>query len=70
MRIIELLNSLRLPINNEQAEVLDKFNEGEVILKSDLDKREQLLANQLVNQNVLLRKQNAEGKITYSKKIR
>lgn len=70
MRIIELLNSLKLPINNEQAEILSLFDENEIILKSDLAPREQLLANELVNQNILLRKQNDDGKITYRKKIR
>ena len=70
MRIVELLTGLNLPINNEEAEVLSKFNEGATILKADLEPREQLLANALVNKDVLTRRKNDEGKVSYSKKIR
>jgi hypothetical protein len=70
MKIVELLTNIQLPINNEEAEVLAKFNESEVLLKADLEEREQLLANQLVNKDVLTRRKNADGKITYTKKIR
>lgn len=70
MKIVELLTGLNLPLNNEEAEVLSKFNEDATILKSDLEPREQLLANALVTKEVLTRKKNVEGKITYAKKIR
>jgi hypothetical protein len=69
MKIVELLNSIRIPITNEEESILSRFNESEVVLKSDLDPREQLLANSLVNKDVLTRK-NADGKIKYYKKIR
>ena len=70
MKIVELLNSLQLPITNEESDVLEKFNESEIILKADLNEREQLLANALVNKDVLNRRKNADGKISYTKKIR
>jgi len=70
MKIVELLNSLQLPITNEEADVLGKISEGGKILKSELDPREQLIANNLVSKDVLLRKKNDEGKITYARKIR
>jgi len=70
MKIVELLNSLRVPITNEESEILDKFNESEIVLKAELEPREQLLANNLVNKDVLTRRTNAEGKIAYRKKIR
>jgi hypothetical protein len=69
MKIIELLNAIKLPITNEENEVLSKFDESETILKSELEPREQLLANSLVNKDVLKRK-NVDGKVTYLKKIR
>jgi hypothetical protein len=70
MKIIELLNSIRLPITNEESGILDKFLESEVLYKSELEPREQLLANNLVNKEVLLRKTAPDGKIAYTKKIR
>jgi hypothetical protein len=68
MKIVELLNRVQLPITNEEADLLTKFDDG-VILKSDLNERQQHLANQLVNKDVLLRR-NQDGKIIYKKKIK
>ena len=70
MRIIELLNSLTIPINNEESAVLEKFNESETIAKSSLEPREQLLANGLVTKDILTRKRDNDGKIVFTKKIR
>lgn len=69
MKIIELLNNVRLPINNEQADLLGRFEHEPRIIKSALNEREQEIANQLTAQDVLLRR-NDNGQITYSKKIR
>ncbi len=70
MKIVELLNNISIPLTNEEASILSKFNEGGVILKADLDPREQLLANNLVTKDVLKRTKNSEGKLTFAKKIR
>jgi len=69
MRIVELLNNLSVPLTNEESEILDKFANLTEISKSSLDPREQLLANQLVNKEVLTRKNNGQ-QIIYKKKIR
>ena len=69
MKIVEVLSGISVPITNEEAAVLAKFNESTTILKSDLDPREQLLANNLVTKDVLVRKQS-EGKVVYQMKIR
>lgn len=66
MKIIELLNKVQLPITNEEADLLSKFNEQEKISRKELSEREIYIANQLVNKDVLLRKVN-DGKTTYSK---
>jgi hypothetical protein len=68
MKIVELLNKVRLPITNEEADVLGKFTESIEILKNELSPREIVLANQLVNKDILYRK-NDEGRIYYKKKI-
>lgn len=67
MKIVELTNKLLLPLTNEEQELLEKFT-NEPLAKSELDEREQILANQLTNKDVLLRK-SEDGKIHYSKKI-
>jgi len=70
MRIIELLTSLTIPINNEESEVLKKFNKSESIAKTSLEPREQLLANSLVTKDILTRRRDNDGKIVFTKKIR
>jgi hypothetical protein len=70
MKIIEIAKGkILLPITNEEAEVLAKFKTSESVLRHQLEDREIYLANQLVNKDILLRK-NHDGKITYSKKIK
>ena len=69
MKIVELLNHVQVPINNEQADLLGRFNHEPSIPKNKLDEREQLIANQLTAQDILLRR-NENCQITYTKKIR
>jgi hypothetical protein len=69
MKIVEIAGGkLQLPITNEEAEVLEKFKTNSSIVRRDLTEREVYIANQLVNKDILIRK-NTDGKITYSKKI-
>jgi len=69
MKIVEIAGGkLQLPITNEEAEVLEKFK-TDPIQRRELSEREIYIANQLVNKDVLLRK-NQDGKISYSKKIK
>jgi len=67
MKIVELYNNLQLPINNEEAELLERFIGATPIAKSHLTEREQILANQLTVKDVLLRT-NEDGKIYYKKR--
>jgi hypothetical protein len=69
MKIVELLNHVQIQLNNEQADLLGRFQHESKINKSALNEREQLIANQLTMQDVLLRR-NENGQITYTKKIR
>jgi hypothetical protein len=70
VKIIELLNNkqpLQMPITNEEAELLEKFKQGEV-QRQDLNEREIVVANAMVNKDVLYR-QNENGRIIYHKKF-
>lgn len=67
MKIVELLNKLTIPITNEEAEILELFEDHTEIFKHDLEPRQVILANQLVNKDILLRR-NETGKIFYKKK--
>lgn len=67
MKIVELTNKVLLPITNEEHELLAKFSDDS-IAKTQLDEREQVLANQLTVKDVLLRT-NEDGKIYYKKRI-
>ena len=66
MKIVEITKTkLLLPISNEESDLLEKFH-NEPIAKSQLDEREQLLANQLTEKDILLRS-NTDGQIYYKK---
>ncbi len=67
MRVVELVNKLRVPITNEEADILSLFEENSEIHKMDLTPRQQLLANYLVNKDILFRI-NENGRIIYKKK--
>jgi hypothetical protein len=69
MKIVELLNNVQVAINNEQADLLGRFQHEPKISKNALNEREQEIANQLTAQDILLRRQE-NGQITYKKKIR
>jgi hypothetical protein len=70
MKIIEVTENLSMVITNEEADVLSQFDEETpVMAKSDLSERQQLIANQLVNKDLLQRK-NENGKIIYKKRSR
>jgi hypothetical protein len=68
MKIVELVNKVHVPLTNEEADVLGKFHDRATIAREDFDHRQVMIANHLVNKDVLLRK-NEDGKIYYRKKI-
>jgi len=68
MKIIELVNRPSVAISNEEADVLLQFDDSTPIIeKSDLSERQQIIANQLVNKDLLTRK-HENGKIVYKKR--
>lgn len=67
MKIIELTSDLSIALNNEEVSLMEKFGDS-AVAKSKLNEREQVIANQLVIKDVLLRT-NEEGKIHYSKRV-
>ena len=67
MKIVELVNKIRLPITNEEADVLGQFDGDKQIAREDLSPRQLVVANQLVNKDVLFRK-NEDGKVYYKQK--
>lgn len=64
MKIVEIMGGIQLPITNEEADVLEKFDETPQLPRTALTEREVYLANQLVIKNVLYRRQY-DGKIEY-----
>lgn len=70
MKIIEILSGLTVPITNEEQDVLNYFDDGDLVLKTSLNEREQEVANSLINKDIIMRKRNDEGKVVYVKKVR
>ena len=69
MKIVELLNKLSISLTNEESDLLGKFSTSDKIKKRELTEREKIIANSLVNKDVLTRFKH-EGKITFQKKIK
>jgi hypothetical protein len=67
MKIVELVNNVRLPISNEEHDLMLLFRNQDTLDRKDLNEREIQIANNLVVKDVLYRK-NQDGKITYFKK--
>lgn len=68
MKIVELLNNIRLPITNEEADLLGKFDHSAKITKKELSLREQVVVNSLVNKDIIKRVKH-EGQLAYQKAI-
>jgi pheromone shutdown protein TraB len=70
MKIVEVIDGLTVAITNEEADLLLQFDEQTPsVARKDLDERKQIMANNLVNKNVLKRiKEN--GRIVYKRKTR
>jgi hypothetical protein len=67
MKIIELTNNLNIVLTNEEADFLLNFNKKDSSkFKSDLSERQIIIANQLVNKNVLQRTKDND-KIIYKR---
>lgn len=69
MKIVELTSNILLPITNEESDLMKRFVSEDKIAKSELDDREQVLANQLTVKDVLTRSLE-NGKIYYQKRIK
>jgi hypothetical protein len=67
MKIIELVNDVRIPITNEEHDLMLLFRNQDQLNRMDLNERQVQIANNLVIKDVLYRK-NQDGKITYYKK--
>lgn len=68
MKIVEVTSTLTVSITNEEADLYNRFDEATpVMAKHELNDRERLIANQLVNKDLLLRK-NQDGQIVYKKR--
>ena len=67
MKIVELTNNLNIAPTNEKADFLLKFHKDDIQkFKSDLSERQILIANQLVNKNVLQRTKD-QGRVVYKR---
>lgn len=70
MKIVELTQNINVVITNEEADMLSQFDEETpVMAKGDMDDRQQHISNQLVNKNLLTRK-NENGRIIYKRRTR
>jgi hypothetical protein len=67
MKIVELVNNIKLPVSNEEHDLIMMFRNKNQLDRKELNERQVQIANNLVNKDVLYRT-NQDGKITYFKK--
>jgi hypothetical protein len=67
MKVVEVIPGLSMPLTNEESDLLSKFHEGNSVSRKELNERQIVIANNLVNKDVLYRK-NQDGHVTYFKK--
>ncbi len=65
MFVQELFGQVPVFINGEEKDILALYEFTEKLYRRELNERQQHIANGLVNKNVLLRKKDAEKKLTY-----
>jgi hypothetical protein len=68
MKIIEIAQSLNIALSNEEHTLYRRIGSG-TVFKRDLSEREQHVANQLVNKDVLSRVSENE-KLAYKRKTK
>jgi len=69
VKIVEVTSNLSIAITNEEADLLNRFDDDTpTVIKRELSERDQLTANQLVNKDLLLRKKNEKGQLVYVKR--
>jgi hypothetical protein len=69
MKITEITKGkqkVHVAIYNEEIELLEKLRDTDSVYKNELSERQQLIANQLVNKDLLIRI-NDNNRIVYKK---
>lgn len=70
MKIIEIAGRPGVAVNNEEADLLLQFDEDTpTIARGDLNERQIVIANQLVNKS-LLKRVKEDGRTIYKKRAR
>ena len=64
MRFTEFKKGITVVITNEEQDVLEMLRDKGTVNKTKMSEREQTIANQLVNKNIIVRKKSNE-QITY-----
>ena len=64
MRFTEFKKGITVAITNEEQDVLEMLRDKGTVNKTKMSEREQTIANQLVNKNIIVRKKSNE-QITY-----
>lgn len=63
MRFIEIIGSLQLPLNNEEADVYDKVSSSDrgMLSRETLSEREREVARKMVSRGALRRARNGDS---------
>jgi hypothetical protein len=64
MRFLEFKKGITVVITNEEQDLLEMLRDKGTVNKTKMSEREQTIANQLVNKNIIVRKKSNE-QITY-----
>lgn len=63
MRFFEIASGVRVPVSQEEQELLTLATEAGHLIRSALDERQQEVSRLMVSRGLLLRKRNSEGQV-------
>jgi len=67
MRFYEISSGFRIPVSNEEQDIIDMISSKKgTVSKSDFDERQEEVARKMVARGLLVRSKDSDGKILIS----
>lgn len=65
MRFHEISSGVRIPVSQEEQDIIDLFSEKRQLIRSSLDERQQEVARMMVSRGLLDRKKGKDGQMVF-----
>lgn len=65
MRFHEISSGVRIPVSQEEQDIIDLFSNKRQLIRSSLDERQQEVARMMVSRGLLDRKKGKDGQMVF-----